>query len=245
MTNRFPIDWDAYDRDFRERALAAGFFDVSPQGSPFRAWHRPGKERRIYLSAGIHGDEPAGPLAALELLGERWFADSDADWTICPTLNPHGLRKGSRENAEGIDLNRDYQNRGSREVAIHAAWLLGRPMPDLFLSLHEDWETRGFYFYEINLHEDCPERAHAILAKTACHLPVEPGPWIDGHEARAPGWIHHAAEADLPESWPEAIFLAKNGCPLSFTFETPSQADLAKRVATHLAAVRAALHACT
>ena len=40
--------------------------------------------------------------------------------------------------------------------------------------------------------------------------------------------------------WPEAIFLAKHGCPLSFTFETPSQAPLARRIAALGAAVRAA-----
>jgi len=33
---------------------------------------------RIYISTGIHGDEPAGPLAALRLLQEnRWPADAE------------------------------------------------------------------------------------------------------------------------------------------------------------------------
>src|SRR5437762_236564 len=41
---------------------------------------------RIYLSAGIHGDEPAGPLAALRLLEEnRWPAHLDL--RLCPCLN--------------------------------------------------------------------------------------------------------------------------------------------------------------
>jgi len=238
------IDWETFDRDFAVRIRAAGFKDAAPGGSPFQAWHRPGNGRRIYVSAGIHGDEPAGPLAMLRLLGERWFAGSAADWTICPALNPDGLRTGTRENANGIDLNRDYQNRISKEVAAHAEWLLSRATPELFLSLHEDWETDGFYFYEINLGEDRPALAEAILRETSRILPIEPGPLIDGHDVRAPGWIHHAAEADLPESWPEAIFLAKNGCPLSFTFETPSQADLEKRIATHLAAIQTAVDWC-
>jgi len=233
------IDWDAFDAEFAMRVVAHGFRPCSPPAAPFQAWSRVGDGPRIYLSAGIHGDEPAGPLAVLKLLDEPWFSASAAHWTICPTLNPDGLRAGTRENAAGVDLNRDYQRRESAEVAAHAAWLLENPPPDLFLSLHEDWETTGFYFYEINLGADRPERAAAILQAASCHLPVEAAAVVDGHDVRSPGWIHHAAEADLPDAWPEAIFLAKNGCPLSFTFETPSQVELEKRIATHLAVVQA------
>jgi hypothetical protein len=60
---------------------------------------------------------------------------------------------------------------------------------------------------------------------------------------RAPGWIFHEPEPDEPHGWPEAIFLAKHGCPLSFTFETPSQGELRDRVAAQCAAVGAALQA--
>jgi len=239
MHPRPDIDWNAFDAELAELAMREGFSPSAPADAPFRAWHRPGAGPRIYLSAGIHGDEPAGPLAVREILRSPWFPSIHADWTICPVLNPHGLRAGTRENADGIDLNRDYQRRESAEVAAHVAWLMDSPSPDLFLSLHEDWETEGFYFYEINLGADHPGRADAILAASSEILPVESSPVIDGHDVRSPGWIHHAAEADLPELWPEAIFLAKNGCPLSFTFETPSQTVLEKRIATHLAAVRA------
>jgi len=236
------IDWDAIDAEIASLARDLGFVSAAPAGSPFQAWHRAGGGDRIYLSAGIHGDEPAGPLAILRLLREGDLFAAGHDWTLCPALNPQGLRAGTRENAQGIDLNRDYQRRASAEAAAHAAWLLDRPPPGLFLSLHEDWETTGFYFYEINLHDDQPARARSILAAASAAVPIEAVMKIDGHTVREAGWIHHAAEADLPDEWPEAIFLAKNGCPLSFTFETPSTAAaLDARVAAHVAAVRAAL----
>ena len=92
------------------------------------------------------------------------------------------------------------------------------------------------YFYEINLKDDQPQRAAEILEAVAVSFAPESGPDIDGHEAREPGWIYHDAEADLPDDWPEAIYLAKQGCPLSFTFETPSQAVLVTRVAAHVSA---------
>ena len=201
-------------------------------------WERGGDEPAAYLSAGMHGDEPSGPLAALELLENGAF--DEGPWLLCPVLNPSGVAAGTRDNADGIDLNRDYWNRRTPEVRAHAAWLEGLPCPTIFLSLHEDWESSGFYFYEINLGEDRPERAEAIFAAVSPWLPPEPAALIDGHDIRGPGWIYHAAEADLPDDWPEAIFLAKRGCPLSFTFETPSAMELDARVAAQVAAVKAA-----
>ena len=56
-------------------------------------------EVRIYISAGIHGDEPAGPLAALRLLQEnRW--PEHAEIFLLPCLNPVGFTLNQRENAE-------------------------------------------------------------------------------------------------------------------------------------------------
>nr|WP_226895321.1 M14 family metallocarboxypeptidase [Luteolibacter marinus] len=202
-------------------------------------WLRPGESPARYLSAGMHGDEPAGPLAALELLRRGEF--DSGPWWLCPLLNPTGVAAGTRDNAEGIDLNRDYWNRRTSEVRVHAEWLESLPCPRLFLSLHEDWESSGFYFYEINLGDDRPDRAAAILDSVSPWFPPEPESLIDGHDIRGPGWIYHAAEADLPADWPEAIFLAKRGCPLSFTYETPSALDIGARVEAHVAAVKAAL----
>jgi len=239
------MDVGGFLHEFGAEAEAAGFSGeriMETEAGPLMAWRREGCGQRVYLSAGIHGDEPAGPLGLLELVRAGVFG-GDIDWTICPALNPTGLRDGSRHTAAGIDMNRDYLRRRSPEVAVHAAWLESRPVPELFLSLHEDWETSGFYFYEINLGADRPERARAILGAVAKRVSIEPGRSIDDHEVREPGWIHHGAEADLPKLWPEAIFLAKMGCPLSFTFETPSSVLLDGRVAGQVAAVRTVLEA--
>ncbi len=236
------LDWQNYQDSFRKAAEAAGFSAVvlaDVDCGAIIAWERPGTGPHVYVSAGIHGDEPAGPLALLELIREGFFSD-DVSWSICPFLNPSGFAANQRENAHGVDLNRDYWLQSTIEVAAHALWLKEGRKPDLFISLHEDWETTGFYFYEINTGLDDPERMRQILDAVGPWFAPEPGPVIDGHEIRDSGWIFHAAEPDLPEGWPEAIYLAKMGCPLSFTFETPSRAELSRRVAAHAAAVRAA-----
>ncbi len=236
------FDLHDYLTAFRDAAEARGFTAgllAQLEAGPLIAWERPGSGPRVYLSAGIHGDEPAGPLALLELLCGDFF-DEAVQWSICPILNPSGCVESRRENALGVDLNRDYWLRSSLEVMTHAQWLDQRPTPDLFISLHEDWESEGFYFYEINLGEEDLGRSQLILDAVRPWFAPESGPEIDGHTPREAGWIYHAAEPDLPEGWPEAIYLAKMGCPISFTFETPSRAPLAQRVAAHVAAVKAA-----
>jgi protein MpaA len=234
------FDWPAFLPEFSRAAAAAGFTPhvlLETEDGSLMAWERGGDGAPIYLSAGIHGDEPAGPLAALALMDAGAFPES-RHCIICPALNPGGLAAASRTNRLGVDLNRDYLHMSSPEAAAHSRWLECRPVPGLFVSLHEDWESAGFYFYEINLGEDDEARASRLLAAVSPFFPAEPGPEIDGHTARAPGWIFHRAEADLPDSWPEAIWLAKRGCPLSFTFETPSGSVLSDRVAAHVAAAR-------
>jgi hypothetical protein len=192
--------------------------------------HRPSPGNPVvYVSAGIHGDEPAGTLALARLWKEGFFSEN-IEWIICPALNPAGLRIQSRETPEGHDLNRDYLSLATVETRSHRDWLEGKPVPALFLSLHEDWESTGFYFYEINLGPDRPDRAARFLDKAARWFPPESGPLIDGHDIRTPGWIYHPAKPDFPEHWPEAIYLAHRGCPLSLTLETPSSAPLDKRV---------------
>jgi hypothetical protein len=234
------FQWPEFLTDFAKSAAEHGFDSqviLETEDGPLMAWERRGDGPLVYLSAGIHGDEPAGPLAALELMKAGAFAN-EIHWLICPALNPGGLALGTRENRQGHDLNRDYFLRETMEVAAHARWLSRDRVPDMFISLHEDWESEGFYFYEINLKEDEPDRVASVLSAVAPHFEAEPGPEIDGHEVREAGWIYHGAEADLPDAWPEAIFLAKRGCPLSFTFETPSKALLKDRVAAHVAGFR-------
>src|SRR6266487_294300 len=51
----------------------------------------------IYISTGIHGDEPAGPLAVLRLFQQKHWPDKISLWLI-PCLNPAGSLRNSREN---------------------------------------------------------------------------------------------------------------------------------------------------
>ncbi|MSR66802.1 MAG: DUF2817 domain-containing protein [Pedosphaera sp.] len=193
------------------------------------ALHRPvpAPRQRIYLSAGIHGDEPAGPLAALRLLREnRWPADVEL-W-FCPCLNPAGLQLNRRENASGIDLNRDYKQPDSTEVRAHVAWLQRLPRLDLTICLHEDWEAQGAYLYELNP-DRLPSPAAAILAAIARVCPIDPSAEIDGRPTQG-GLIRPNFDPALRKQWPEAFWLLQYKSRLSYTLEAPSDFPMAVRV---------------
>ena len=242
------MDWPLFLEEWQAEAEARGFrVEVYGEvaGLPLLAAVKEGAADVpcVYLSSGIHGDEPAGPQALLRLLREDFF-DESRTWLICPVLNPMGLIAGTRENVSGLDLNRDYHFCKSDEVCAHVRWFKkqrqeGR-VPQLFLSLHEDWESSGFYFYEIDLLKRVSFYDKILEAARPWFEP-EPSRVIDGHAVTKRGWIYHSKHPDLPEGWPEAIYLAKQGCGLSLTFETPSQADLESRIDCQQALVRAAL----
>ena len=58
------------------------------------------------LIAGIHGEEPETLLLARRLL-ER-IDGTDTNWAILPCANPDGVLHGVRQNAWGVDLNRNF-----------------------------------------------------------------------------------------------------------------------------------------
>ncbi|MFO1459697.1 MAG: M14 family metallocarboxypeptidase [Verrucomicrobiota bacterium] len=204
------------------------------------AFRRPARATgapRIYISTGIHGDEPAGPLTALRLLEEnRW---PDAHLWLLPCLNPDGFRAGTRTNREGIDLNRDYRHFRGPETRGHVEWLERQPGFDLTLLLHEDWESHGFYTYEVNRGTHPSVAPHMIAAvRPVC--PIDESPLIDGREASEPGIIRPVLTPEERPEWPEALWLITHRTPLSYTLEAPSDWPLGTRVLALTNAVRAA-----
>ena len=193
---------------------------------------------RIYISAGIHGDEPAGPIAALKLVQENPWPEN-AEIFLLPCLNPAGFTLNRRENSGGIDLNRDYRNPQTAEVRAHIAWLERQPRFDLYLCLHEDWESRGFYLYEQNP-DNQPSRAENIIAAVRKICPIDESEIIEGRAARG-GIIRPNIRPQERPDWPEAFYLISNKSRLGYTLEAPSDFPLQMRMDALVAAVAAAV----
>jgi N-acetylmuramoyl-L-alanine amidase len=64
---------------------------------------------RLLVTGSIHGTEPAG-LAVIRRLRRMKPPDGVAVWTV-RTVNPDGLRRGTRQNLHGVDLNRNFPSR--------------------------------------------------------------------------------------------------------------------------------------
>ena len=154
---------------------------TSVQGRPIRiraVGHGP---RRVLFIGGIHGDEPEGAYATAELPGafdEAGLAD-DVTLTILEDANPDGRAAGTRGNANGVDVNRNFpasnfdatnaSNGGSplSQPEARAVYdTIERIDPALVLVAHS-WAGRQF----INF--DGPARAIAERFAASSGLPVE------------------------------------------------------------------------
>lgn len=94
----------------RPAVVEARTIGHSVKGRPIRTWRlgEPGR-RRIVLVSTMHGDEPH-TRAILETLRDG-RAIRGVDLWVVPTYNPDGLARGTRRNARGVDLNRNFPHR--------------------------------------------------------------------------------------------------------------------------------------
>jgi murein peptide amidase A len=82
----------------------------SVERRPIVLVHVAGTGPRILVVGSIHGNEPAGNAIVRAL--QR--AHPRADLWLVPTLNPDGLARGTRQNAHGVDLNRNFPSHWQR-----------------------------------------------------------------------------------------------------------------------------------
>lgn len=252
MTNSFSFSDENSVHHFEEKfALIASAQSLAPEllwesgDDRIHLWTRASSPDAavapcIFLSTGIHGDEPCGPETLLRFL-ERHPLATACDWVVAPLLNPSGMKLGTRENRDGVDLNRDFYRRESGEVLALTRWWENRERGcDLHISLHEDWETSGLYLYEINTGSLASFANHVLDSIRGSVVLETKGP-VDGHELSAPGLILHAPEPDEEFGWPEAIWLAKRYPLLSLTLEGAGGVACATRTAGLLEALTAAV----
>ena len=116
--------------------------------------------RSVLVTAGIHGNEPAGILAATELLKILVSEPTSTGYTVIPCINPWGSDHDSRANGIDRDINRDFRNPRTQEASAIVRYLSGRAF-DLVLDLHEDpCHSRGYYLY-------CLSNSHTVFQKAA------------------------------------------------------------------------------
>jgi hypothetical protein len=194
----------------------------------------------LYLSAGIHGDEPASTEACLEWMATTRLSGDDLNVMVFPCLNPWGLVHNQRTDADGRDLNRTYHDDSVPQTAAHKAALAGHRFR-LALALHEDYDANGVYIYEVRSAR--PYWAEDLLAAAGRHLPADTRRTIEGRGSRAGIVRRHITPGMMPEH-PEAFVLYFQHTDRTFTIETPSEAHIDARVSAHVAMVERAVRLC-
>ena len=148
----------------------------SVQGRQIVAFVRPvdAPKRRVLVIGGLHGNEPVTPPTVRSLVSAR-LADDLEVWLV-PEANPDGVAAGSRCNANGVDLNRNFswawrEDDGgpaplSEPETRSLTGLVDRLAPDLVVWVHQPYG----YVSSIGTTESALEVAWA----TASGLAVRP-----------------------------------------------------------------------
>jgi murein peptide amidase A len=183
----------------------------------------------IHLAAGVHGDEPAGPHALLELV-ENDDLDPRFSYRLWACTNPTGYDGRTRESVDGVDVNRTF-GRGGSSPEAKAIITANRDLKfALAIDLHEDDESSGFYCYEYG---------GAGIGRGLVDELASTGVPIDPRGVLTPD---PDEEAERIGGRTLTQLLMRNAARLGLTLETPSAVlPFNARVATHVAAVKHAL----
>lgn len=224
-----------------------------------RAGARPAKgQDRVLISAGVHGDEPAGVHAALDFLRDVMPAyGDDFQFVVLPCVNPSGYEANTLETISGVNLNRSFRSgTTAAEVRAIEAWLAqARPSFRVTFDLHEippHYRDEGFvesdnpdatYLYE-TVSDQSPRLGHEMIAALSDDVDVCRWPTIY-HDVNDGGVIAYPeacrnrvyAERTTLDAYLNGLFTHH-----SFTTETPTTWDFPRRVTTHLTYVRTALN---
>lgn len=196
---------------------------------------------RVLLVGSIHGTEPAGGKALLELAGEMardpaLLADVAVD--VVPIANPWGWVHGYRYTGNGEDINRDFASSRTQESALLRRLMRERGPYDLVMDLHES-KKPGYFLYAYLPPEEGLGSAFTGLVEAAGERP----------ENRYREWFWRAEDGVLRIPTAALLWVAMArqlslehyarlaGTRHAYTVETPVDDDLADRVRIHRRAV--------
>lgn len=214
----------------------------------------PAQAPAIHLTAGVHGDEPAAPWALLSIVRDG-LLDPRFAYRIWPCTNPSGYQAGTRENAEGDDVNRGF-SRGGTTPESKAIITSNRDRKYFMaLDLHEDFEAEGFYCYEPLIDGEAPLSRTIVQAIQAAGFPLQEldhlfdlGYPKDPEIAaglrtleRGRVLVNVPAETRHFRGLPLSLYLLRSATRRYVTVETPRRRPWDERIAMHRVATAAVL----
>ena len=178
------VDYRDYlDRLRRWESVAAfsQYGEVVERGQvyPLLCLQTPGS-RELVITAGFHGEEPAGPLTLLTHFGQvaDYAREHDVALRVFPCVNPSGFEGGHRYNASGEQPNNDFIRYELTPGEIVDEVSVGQPFhawrdfygsPKETLALHRELEKHAPPVGALDLHQDA-------WVKSACFYAYHFGP---------------------------------------------------------------------
>lgn len=196
--------------------VTAETIGTSVRGIPIRCYtFGRGSEVSVFFGA-FHGDEPLGAPLLVRLCQEleahpEWLAGRTVH--VVPEVNPDGLRAGTRTNANGVDINRNFPTSNWRPGARGRNW--GGPRPAC------EPETRAVIAL---MQEKCPHRVVSI------HAPLREVNY-DGPAAGLAEWMARfngyptAAYIGYPTPGSFGTYAGKERAIPTITLELPDVTD--------------------
>jgi N-acetylmuramoyl-L-alanine amidase len=105
-------------------AAASLLFGHSVQDRPLRAERVGEGPVKVLVVGSIHGDETAGRAVLARL--RRSTPPAGVELWLVDSVNPDGVRRGTRQNARGVDLNRNFGRRWAGGGALFDTYFPGR-----------------------------------------------------------------------------------------------------------------------
>jgi hypothetical protein len=187
----------------------------------------------IGLFAAIHGDEPAGALAAatfLKQLSNDPLLAENFHLSIYPICNPTGFEDNTRHSRRGRDLNREFWRASPEpEVEILEHELRTRHFHGL-IQLHADDTSDGLYGF-VRGHTLTENLLRPALTEAGKILPRNVNATIDGFAAR---------DSIIYDSYDGVLAAPTQIEPIPFEIilETPHHAPMDAQVQAFVVAIR-------
>lgn len=102
----------------------------------------PHQQKTILIIGVVHGDEPQGKFLIENYLNNCEISKNKM--LFIPCLNPDGLALKTRENANGIDLNRNFSSAFPETETKFVIDILEKFSPDVILALHAPYKVVNY-----------------------------------------------------------------------------------------------------
>jgi len=198
--------------------------------------------RRVLISAGMHGDEPAGIETICSFLENSRYKKYLDQWeiTILPCINPYGFENDTRENHEGKDLNRLFKVHNPPLEVKLAKSIIEPSYFDITIELHEDCDSHGYYLFQKSNTPNGLEIGVKIIEALKGVISINSDKTIENMPAEK-GIIHRIKDINQMEWWPMAGYSLSMKAVHCLTLETPTMLPMGTRVQAHLLAIDQAL----